>query len=137
MTLRKARLDTEIFLTCSRTTVSCTRTYINLNLQEDLTSLGQWETDWQMTFSVAKQLHSMRVIRHQHHIDYSLHNQTSGNVLSAKYIGITISDNTDWVNIFQKFLPKHLRHSVSFAGTLDPVYTDWSLMYVMEIRCRG
>ena len=42
----------------------------------------------------------MRVTRHQHHIhilfDYSLHNQTLENVLLAKYLGITISDNMDW-----------------------------------------
>ena len=68
-------------------------------LQEDLTSLGQWEADWQMKFNVAK-CHSMRVTRHQHHkqvlFDYSLHNQTLKNVQSAKYLGITISDNMDW-----------------------------------------
>ena len=48
-------------------------------LQEDRTSLGQWEADWQMKFNVAK-CHSTRVTRHQHHkqilFDYSLHNQT-------------------------------------------------------------
>ena len=68
-------------------------------LQEDLTSLGQSEADWQMKFNVAK-CHSMRVTRHQHHkqilFDYSFHNQTLENVQSAKYLGITISDNTDW-----------------------------------------
>ena len=51
-----------------------------------------------MKFNVAK-CHSMRVTRHQHHkqilFDYSLHNQTSENVQSAKYLGITISDNMD------------------------------------------
>ena len=50
-----------------------------LALQEDLTSLGQWEADRQMKLNVAK-CHSMRVTRHQHHkqilFDYSLHNQT-------------------------------------------------------------
>ena len=69
-----------------------------------------------MKFNVAK-CHSMRVTRHQHHkqilFDYSLHNQTLENVQSAKYFGITISDNMDWVNTFQIFLPKQLRHSVS------------------------
>ena len=59
-----------------------------LTLQEDLTSLGQWEADWQMKFNVAK-CHSMRVTRYQHHkqilFDYSLHNQTLENVQSAKY----------------------------------------------------
>ena len=37
-----------------------------LTLQEDLTSFGQWEADWQMNFNVAK-CHSVRVTRHQHH----------------------------------------------------------------------
>ena len=32
-------------------------------LQDDLNSLAQWETDWQMKFNVAK-CHSMRVTRH-------------------------------------------------------------------------
>ena len=70
-----------------------------LTLQEDLNSLGQWEADWQMKFNIAK-CHSMRVTRHQHHkqflFDYSLHNQTLENVQSAKYLGITITDNMDW-----------------------------------------
>ena len=52
-----------------------------------------------MKFNVVK-CHSMRVIRHQHHkqilFDYFLHNQTLENVQSAKYLGITISDNMDW-----------------------------------------
>ena len=63
---------------------SCLDSYRNIHsiqdcfiLQEDLTSLGQWEADWQMKFKVAK-CHSMRVTRHQHHkqilFDYSLHN---------------------------------------------------------------
>ena len=32
-------------------------------LQDDLNSLAQWETDWQMKFNVAK-CHSMRVTMH-------------------------------------------------------------------------
>ena len=32
-------------------------------LQDDLNSLAQWETNWQMKFNVAK-CHSMRVTRH-------------------------------------------------------------------------
>ena len=68
-------------------------------MQENLTSLGQWEANWQMKFSVAK-CHSMRVTRHQHHkqilFEYSLHNQTLENVQTVKYLGITIADNMDW-----------------------------------------
>ena len=41
----------------------------------------------------------MRVTGHQHHkrilFDYTLHNQTLENVQSAKYLGITITDNMD------------------------------------------
>ena len=70
-----------------------------LTLQEDFTSLGQWEDDWHMKYNVAK-CHSMRVTLHQQHkhilFDYSLRNQTLKNVQSAKYLGITISDNMDW-----------------------------------------
>ena len=52
-------------------------------LQEDLTSLGQWEAYWQMKLNVVK-CHSIRVTLHQHHkqilFDYSLQNQTLENV---------------------------------------------------------
>ena len=68
-------------------------------LQDDLNSLAQWETDWQMKFNVSK-CHSMRVTRHHpdKHIlfDYTLHQQKLEQVQSAKYLGITITDNLDW-----------------------------------------
>ena len=68
-------------------------------LQDDLNSLVQWETDWQMKFIVAK-CHSMRVTRHppDKHIqfDYTLHQKRSEQVQSAKYIGITTTDDLDW-----------------------------------------
>ena len=66
-----------------------------LILQED----ALWESDWQMKFNVAK-CHSMRVTRHYSHKqilhDYTLHQQTLENVQSAKYLGITITENMDW-----------------------------------------
>ena len=66
--------------------------------QDDLNSLTQWETDWQMKFNVAK-CHSMRVTRHlpdhQIQFEYSLHQQRLEQVQSAKYLGITIRDNLD------------------------------------------
>ena len=68
-------------------------------LQDDLNSLSQWETDWQMKFNVAK-CHSMRVTRHlpDKHIllDCTLHQQKLEQVQSAKYLRITITDNLDW-----------------------------------------
>ena len=69
-------------------------------LQEDLTSLGQWEAIWQMKFNVAK-CHSMRVTRHQHQNRFSLITPftiklwktfSQQNTLSS----ITISHNMDW-----------------------------------------
>ena len=42
----------------------------------------------------------MRVTQDQNHkqilFNYTLHNQTLKNVQSAKYLGITITDNMDW-----------------------------------------
>ena len=67
-------------------------------LQDDLNSLAQWETDSQMKFNVAK-CHSMRVTRHlpDKHILFNctLHQQKLEQVQSAKYLGITITDNLD------------------------------------------
>ena len=93
-----------------------------LTLQEDLTSLGQWEADWQMKFNVAK-CHSMRVTRHHKQIlfDSSLHNQTLENVQSAKYLGITITDNMDWGQHVSEISSKatktlgFLRRNLAFA----------------------
>ena len=68
-------------------------------LQDYLNSLGQWETDWQTKFYVAK-CHSMRVTRHipsnQIHFNYSLHQKTFEQAQSAKNLGITITDNLEW-----------------------------------------
>ena len=100
-------------------------------LQEDLTSLGQWEADWQMKFNVTN-CHSMRVTRHQHHkqilFDYSLlHNQTLENVQSAKYLGITITDNMDWGQHVSEFSSKatktlvFLRRNLAFAPSTKEV----------------
>ena len=77
-----------------------------------------------MKFNVAK-CHSMRVTRHQHHkqilFDYSLHNQTLENVQSAKYLGITISNNMDWGQHISEISSKatktlgFLRRNLAFA----------------------
>ena len=68
-------------------------------LQDDLNSLAQWETDWQLKFNVAK-CHSLRVTRHlpsnQMHFNYSIHQQTLEQVRSAKYLGLTITNDLEW-----------------------------------------
>ena len=67
----------------------------------------------------------MRVTRHQHHkhilFDYSLHNQTLENIQSAKYLGITITDNMDWGQHVSEISSKatktlgFLRRNLAFA----------------------
>ena len=97
-------------------------------LQDDLNSLAQWETDWQMKFNVAK-CHSMRVTRDppDKHIqfDYTLHQQRLEQVQSAKYLGLTITEMTQmtWigVNTFQKFQLRQLRQWV-FFGAIWPLH---------------
>ena len=68
-------------------------------LQDDLNYLAQWETDWQTKFNVAK-CHSMRVTQHlpenQIRFKCSLHQHKLEQVQSAKYLGITITDNLNW-----------------------------------------
>ena len=123
-----------LLFVCLQTIVSCIKIYIHFRiLQEDLTSLGQWEADCQMKFNVAK-CHSMRVTRHQQHkqilFNYSLHNQTLENVQSAKYLGITITDNMDWGQHVSEISSKatkklgFLRRNLAFAprSTQDVAY---------------
>ena len=74
-------------------------------LQDDLNKLAQWEEAWLMKFNVAE-CHSVRVTKPPppppHNLpkqiihDYSLHNQVLENIPSAKYLGITITDDLDW-----------------------------------------
>ena len=93
-------------------------------LQDDLNSLVQWETDWQMNFNIAK-CHSMRVTRHppDKHIQFecTLHQQRLEQVQSAKYLGSQMT----WigVNTFQKFQLRQLRQWV-FFGAIWPLHLD-------------
>ena len=48
---------------------------------------------------------------------YTLHQQTLENVQTAKYIGITITENMDWGQHFSDILSKAIRLYASFAGT--------------------
>ena len=93
-------------------------------LEDDLNSLAQWETDWQMKFNVAK-CHSMRVTKHptDKHIqfDYTLHQQRLEQVQSAKYLELTSTDDLDWGQHISEISAKatktldFLRHNLAFA----------------------
>ena len=72
------------------------------NSINDLTRFGCTAPDEQI-FSEAiiyAKCHSMRVTRHlpsnQIHFSYSLHQQTLEQVRSAKYLGLTITDDLEW-----------------------------------------
>ena len=75
-------------------------------LQDDLNSLAQWETDWQMKFNVAK-CHSMRVTRH-----LPWNRISPPNILELLLQTIQIG-----VNMFQKFRVKQLGRWVFFGST--------------------
>ena len=89
-------------------------------LQNDLNKLAQLEEACLMKFNVAK-CHLMIVTKHslpkQIIHDYSLYNQVVGNVLSAKYLGITVTDDLDWVNTSTMSPVRQLRLWVSYAET--------------------
>ena len=102
-------------------------------LQDDLNSIAQWETDWQMKFNVAK-CHSMRVTRHppDKHIqfDYTLHQQRLEQVQSTKYLGLTITDDLDWGQNISEISAKatktmgFLRRNLALhLGTLRKLHT--------------
>ena len=91
-------------------------------LQDDLNSLAQLETDWQMKFNVAK-CHSMRVTRHSpdKHIQFDCINK-DWNRFSPPNTLVLLSQLT-WigVNTFQKFHLRQLRHWV-FFGAIWPLH---------------
>ena len=88
-------------------------------LQDDLNSLAQWKTNWQMKFNVAK-CHSMRVTRHppDKHIqfDYTLHQQRLEQVQSAKYLGETISNDLDWCQHISEISAKVTKTDIGFSS---------------------
>ena len=108
-------------------------------LQDDLNSLAQWEADWQMKFHVAK-CDSMRVTRHppdkHKQFEYTLHQQRLEQVQSAKYLGITISDDLDWGQHISEISSKatktlgFLRPNLAFAPrhTKEVAYKHWFVL---------
>jgi len=67
-------------------------------LQNDLTSLQDWEDKWQMSFN-AKKCQVIRITpknRPPLPTTYKLHGQTLDTVDASKYLGVTISNNLTW-----------------------------------------
>ena len=66
-------------------------------LQTDLNSIAHWELTWQMKFNIDK-CYTMQVGRKRHKIlnTYTLHDHPLPITVSAKYLGITISNDLKW-----------------------------------------
>ena len=67
-------------------------------LQQDLDTLQQWEDRWQMKFHPEK-CQVIRICtnnRHQRETTYKLHGHILQVVDSAKYLGVTVSDDLQW-----------------------------------------
>ena len=89
----------QVRLFADDTIVYLTVTAINdcENLQDDLKRLEKWEEEWQMEFHPAK-CKILRITRKKNKtiFPYTLHGQILEEVPSAKYLGITISNNMTW-----------------------------------------
>ena len=66
-------------------------------MQEDLVTLAEWEEQWRMTFHTSK-CTKMTVTGKRDPImtDYRLHGHTLTNVPSAKYLGVTVTQDFMW-----------------------------------------
>ena len=79
-------------------------------LQQDLSALEKWEEEWQMSFHPQK-CTVIRIATNQRHViptQYTLHGHTLEVVDSAKYLGVTISEDLQW--------SKHIDNTVSKAN---------------------
>ena len=68
-----------------------------VDLQNDLSSLEEWERKWQMCFHPEKCI-VIRVPgkRQFHQTSYTLHGHTLDVVDSGKYLGVTINKDLTW-----------------------------------------
>ena len=92
--------DTIVYITVSSTD-DCQQ------LQDDLKSLEVWEKEWLMEFHPAK-CNVIRITRKKNRVSfpYKLHGQVLEDVNSAKYLGVTITDDLSWNRHIQQVTSK-------------------------------
>ena len=82
--------DTAVYLTVNSHEAANT-------LQADLDTLQEWELTWDMEFNPGKcQVMHITKSRAPFQSQYTLHGQTLESVDSAKYLGVTISQDLNW-----------------------------------------
>ena len=75
-------------------------------LQDDLNRLEAWEKEWLMDFHLEKCVLRLTKKRTKIQTDYKLHGHTLVEVESAKYLGLTISDDMTWNDHIGKAVAK-------------------------------
>ena len=126
-------------------------------LQEDLTSLEDWESWWQMSFHPEKctVLRIMTSKRHRRETNYFLQGQRLQVTDSAKYIGVTLSDDLQWEKHTQataakasrtlgflmrnfKDCSKQVRATTCLSmvrPTMDDASTSWNPYKTEDVNC--
>ena len=94
------------------------------SLQEDLEELAIWENKWHMEFHANKCVVLTAVgNKAPIHADYKLHDQILTRVKSAKYLGVTLTDNMKWDQHINNICDKanrtiaFLRRNLSIGAT--------------------
>ena len=92
--------DTAVYLTVS--------SFKDVNiLQADLDTLQEWERTWDMEFNPGK-CQVLQITRSKQPLQpqYTLHGQVLESVDSAKYLGVTISQDLNWNNHINNIIGK-------------------------------
>ena len=82
---------------CSPTTQCAAKPSVQKKTKEDLDSLTIWKERWSMSFHPQK-CTALNVTRKREkkQICYQLHEHAIENVITTKYLGVNIQDNTNW-----------------------------------------
>ena len=74
----------------------------SVNLQKDLELLQQWEAQLDMECNSGTLCQVLYITRARTPLKYTVHNQTSENVSSARYLAVDVSTNLKFNNVMSK-----------------------------------
>ena len=103
-------------------------------LQEDLEDLATWENKWHMEFYANKcVVLTFTWKKAPVHADYKLHDQTLTRVQSAKYLGVTLTDDLKWDQHINNICDKANRTTGFLRRNLSIVHIG-ILIYLGQTR---